>query len=77
LACERGYPCGPEVRWRREQLAFRGGQRAELGWDDTLLFDLPAHEREQARERAAELGRALDAGEVETLLPLVLRDPRP
>lgn len=77
LACERGYPCGPEARWRREQLAFRGGQRAELGWDDALLFDLPAHEREQARERAEELGRALDAGEVETLLPLVLREPRP
>ena len=71
LACQRGYPCGPEARWRREQIAFRGGQRADLDWDDALLFDLPAHEREQARERAVELGRALDAGEVETILPQV------
>ncbi len=71
LACARGYPCGPEARWRREQIAFRGGQRADLDWDDALLFDLPAHQREQARERAVELGRALDAGEVETILPQV------
>lgn len=77
LACERGYPCGPEVRWRREQLAFRGGQRGDLGWEDALLFELPAHEREQARERATELARALAAGELETLLPLALREPRP
>lgn len=77
LACARGYPCGAEAHWRREQDAFRGSQRAALGWDDALLFDLPAHEREQARERAAELGRLLDAGEVEALLPLALREPLP
>ena len=77
LACQRGYPCGPDVRWRREQLAFRGGQRADLGWEDALLFDLEPHEREQARERAGELARALDAGELEAVLPLTLRNPPP
>ena len=77
LACQRGYPCGPEARWRREQFAFRGSQRAELGWDDALLFDMPAHEREQARDRAAELARALDAGELDAVLPLPLREPQP
>jgi TPR repeat protein len=77
LACARGLPCGPEARWRREQVAFRGGQRTMLGWEDALLFDLPGHEREQARERAAELGRALDAGALEEILPLIVREPRP
>jgi len=75
LACARGYPCGPDAHWHREQDAFRGSQRAELGWDDALLFDLPAHEREQARERAAELGRLLDAGADDELLPLALHEP--
>lgn len=77
MACTRGYPCGAEARWRREQVAFRGGQRAELGWEEALLFDLDKHQRVQAQERAAELGRLLDAGDHEAMLPLTLRDAPP
>lgn len=73
LACQRGYPCGPEARWRHERRAFRGGPGGDLDWEDALLFDLPAHEREQARDRAAELGRALDADELDAALPLMVR----
>jgi hypothetical protein len=73
LACQRGYPCGPEARWRHERRAFRSGPSGDLDWEDALLFDLPAHEREQARDRAAELGRALDEGELDAVLPLMVR----
>lgn len=77
LACARGFPCGQGALWRREAIALRGGQRAMLDWEDALLFDLAGHERELARERASELGRALDAGELEAILPLSVRQPEP
>jgi hypothetical protein len=74
LACRRGYPCDPDADWRRELLAFRGGPQPEMDAEDALLFDLEPHQRELAREHAAELEALLGAGRFDEMMPAPLRD---
>lgn len=68
VACARGLECGPDSREWRERQAY-GGMPQYEAWEDMVLYDVDASDREAARERAREILRALDAGEIDSVIP--------
>lgn len=76
VACRRGYACDRNARWRREGEAF-GGQPVYQDPVDALLFDLPLNERDAARVRADEIAAALERGDIDAIMPDMLKDAPP